>query len=74
MHARGWLSLILLAALVLSWSGVGLAQAASPEGASDQDQGTAINWDEALFVLLVLLLVMAGMIGFEWVHRRRELL
>jgi len=30
-----------------------------------------IRWEEAAFVLGALLIVMAGLIGFEWVHRKK---
>ncbi len=84
MRARRWLSLLLLGVLLFTWSQawVTRAQEAPPpqattaveEAPQDQDQSTVIKWDEAAFVLLVLFLVMAGMIGFEWVHRRRAML
>lgn len=40
---------------------------APPTSASD-----TIDWEEALFVLMVVALVMLGLIGFEWIHRRKQ--
>jgi len=37
-----------------------------------QDAGNAMDWQEAIFVLLVIAIVMAGLIGFEWIHRRKQ--
>lgn len=44
---------------------------------SAEDQATpapsALDWRQATFVLLITAIVMAGLVGFEWVHRRRML-
>ncbi len=63
------------------------APAASDEAAATAEQATGeagqeeagvadgligdIRWEEAAFVLGALVIVMGGLIGFEWVHRRK---
>jgi len=32
----------------------------------------SMDWQEAAFVLLVIAIVMAGLIGFEWINRRKQ--
>jgi len=36
------------------------------------DASAGMDWQEATFVLLVVAIVMAGLIGFEWINRRKQ--
>jgi len=46
------------------------SDAASDAAAPEPSDG--MDWQEAAFVLLVVAIVMAGLIGFEWINRRKQ--
>lgn len=71
---KGFISVCLLLAILLTL-GVGLVaqdDAESSEAVADQSEGTSINLQEGLFALLVVAVVMMGLIGFEYIHRRKR--
>lgn len=78
MKTKGamWLSLAMI--LLLGWA-VHAQEAGSPPEtapASSADSAAAtsmtLNWEEGVFALLVVAVVMLGLIGFEWIHRRNQ--
>jgi len=79
--AAAWLTGPALAQDEEEQAPAGSEAAAAPEEATGEEgQGETgaadgligdIRWEEAAFVLGALVIVMGGLIGFEWVHRRR---
>jgi hypothetical protein len=64
---RNWLWFVLVLLVVLS-CGV-LAQEPQTSPAS-QSPVFDLSWRSVVFVLLLVLIVFAGLIGYEWVRRR----
>lgn len=81
MKAKGtlWLGLIMILA---GWAAyaqdAGTPPEAVPATATEQAAAPApvvtgaLDWQEGVFVLLVVALVMLSLIGVEWIHRRNQ--
>lgn len=84
MKTKGilWLSLIMILA---GWAAyaqdAGTPPEAAPATSTDETPATAapstatggaMDWQEGVFVLLVVALVMLSLIGIEWIHRRNQ--
>jgi len=74
MKFRGFVCLSLLLAVLLTLGAGVFAQdnAETTESAADQPDGTTIDLQEGLFALMVVAVVMMGLIGFEYIHRRKH--
>lgn len=72
-----WLSLIMILA---GWAAyaqdTGTPPEATPATSTDETPATAtggaMDWQEGVFVLLVVALVMLSLIGVEWIHSRNQ--
>ena len=85
MKTKGtlWLSLIMI--LLLGWASyaqdAGTPPEATPTTSTDETPaaatpatatGGALDWQEGVFALLVVAVVMLSLIGVEWIHRRNR--
>jgi uncharacterized membrane protein YdfJ with MMPL/SSD domain len=48
------------------------AEEASEETAEETAETSSLEWEEAIFVLMVIAIVMGGLVGFEYIQRRRH--
>lgn len=64
---------VLLAVLLVGFGAVAQeAATAAPVPAPDAATETAFNLQEGAFALMVLAIVMGGLIGFEYIQRRKR--
>lgn len=71
MKLKGVLCLSLALAVLLSvWAAA--QEGADAEAPADQGEASAIDLQEGLFALMVVAVVMMGLIGFEYIHRRKR--